>query len=65
MRLNVSLKGNIASGCIAAVIFFIIDAATGGRIGRAIIEAVILGIVVFIISFVISRAIIATRRQHP
>lgn len=65
MRLNMSLRGNAISGCIAALIYFVIDLATGGDIAPAIIEAAIIGIVVFAISFMISRAIIASKRRHP
>jgi len=36
MRLNVSLSGNIIDGLIAAVIFFVIDVATGGNVVAAI-----------------------------
>ncbi len=36
MRLNVSLSGNIIGGLIAAVIFFVIDVATGGNVVAAI-----------------------------
>ncbi|MGI9185441.1 MAG: hypothetical protein ACR2GZ_10870 [Solirubrobacteraceae bacterium] len=64
MRLNVSLPGNIIGGLIAAVIFFVIDVATGGNVVAAIGLAVILGIVVVAISFVISRTIIASRRRR-
>ncbi len=64
MRLNVSLPGNIIGGLIAAVIFFVIDVATGGNVVAAIGLAVILGIVVVAISFVISRTIIASKRKR-
>jgi hypothetical protein len=47
---------------IAAVIFFVIDVATGGRVLSAIGFTVILGILVTAISFAISRTIIA--RMH-
>ena len=63
MRLNVSPAGNAISGCIAAVIYFVIDVATGGNVGPAILKAAIIGIVVFAISFLISRAIIAGRKR--
>jgi hypothetical protein len=52
------------SGLIAAVIFFVIDIATGGGVVSAIGLAVILGIVVAAISFVISRTIIASMRKR-
>ena len=53
---------SIISGLIAAVIFFVIDVATGGGVLSAIGLAVILGILVTAISFAISRTIIA--RMH-
>jgi hypothetical protein len=53
------------SGLIAAVIFFVIDVATGGGVISAIGLAVIVGIVVVAISFVISRAIVASLRKRP
>jgi hypothetical protein len=64
MRLNVSPLGNAISGCIAALIYFVIYVATGGNVAPAIGEAVILGIAVFAISFVISRAIVASKRSR-
>ena len=64
MRLNVSVLGNVTSGCIAGVIYFVIDVATGGSVAPAIGGAVILAIVAFAISFVISRAIIASKRDR-
>ena len=64
MRLNLSRVGNAIGGCIAALIYFIIDVATGGNVGSAILGAVIIGIVTFAISFLISRAIIAARRSR-
>ena len=53
------------SGLIAAVIFFVIDVATGGGVVSAIGLAVITGIVVVVISFMISRAVIANMRRRP
>jgi hypothetical protein len=44
---------------IAAVIFFVVDVATGGGVLSAIGLAVILGILVTAISFAISRTILA------
>jgi hypothetical protein len=55
----------IVSGLIAAVIFFVIDVATGGGVVSAIGVGVILGIVVVVISFVISRTITASMRNRP
>ena len=55
---------SIISGLIAAVIFFVIDVATGGGVVSAIGLAVILGIVVVAISLVISRMIVANRRKR-
>ncbi len=55
---------SIISGLIAAVIFFVIDVATGGGVASAIGLAVIIGIVVVAISFVISRAMIAKMRKR-
>jgi hypothetical protein len=52
------------SGLIAAVIFFVIDVATGGGVVSAIGFAVIVGIVVVAISFVISRTIVASLRKR-
>ena len=52
------------SGLIAAVIFFVIDVATGGGVVTAIGLGVIVGIVVLAISFVISRTIVASLRQR-
>ena len=53
---------SMISGLVAAVIFFVIDVATGGGVLSAIGLAVILGILVTAISFAISRTIIA--RMH-
>jgi hypothetical protein len=53
---------SIISGLIAAVIFFVVDVATGGGVLSAIGLAVILGILVTAISFAISRTILA--RMH-
>ena len=50
---------SIISSLIAAVIFFVIDVATGGGVVSAIGLAVILGIFVTAIFFAISRTIIA------
>jgi hypothetical protein len=55
---------SIISGSIAAVIFFVIDLATGGGVLSAIGLAVILGIFVTAISFAISRTIIARMHNH-
>jgi hypothetical protein len=54
---------SIVSGLIAAVIFVVVDVATGGGVVSAIGLAVILGIVVAAISFAISRTIIASLRK--
>jgi hypothetical protein len=54
----------IISGLIAAVIFFVIDVATGGGVVSAIGLGVILGIVVVAISFAISRTIMASMRKR-
>jgi hypothetical protein len=54
----------IISGLIAAVIFVVIDVATGGGVVSAVGLAVILGIVVVAISFLISRTIIASMGKH-
>ena len=48
---------SIISGLVAAVIFFVIDVATGGGVVSAIGLAVLTGLVVVAISFVISRTI--------
>jgi hypothetical protein len=55
---------SIISGLIAAVIFLVIDVATGGRVVSAIGLAVILGILVTAISFAISRTITARMRNR-
>jgi hypothetical protein len=55
---------SIISGLIAAVIFFVIDVATGGGVVSAIGLAVILGIFVAAIFFAISRTIIAGMRNR-
>jgi hypothetical protein len=55
---------SIISGLIAAVIFVVIDVATGGGVVSAIGLAVILGIFVTAISFAISRTIIARMRNR-
>ncbi len=55
---------SIISGLVAAVIFFVIDVATGGGVVSAIGLAVILGIVVVAISLVISRMLIANMRKR-
>ena len=55
---------SIISGLVAAVIFFVVDVATGGGVVSAIGLAVILGIVVVAISLVISRMIVANRRKR-
>ncbi len=55
---------SIISGWVAAVIFFVIDVASGGGVVSAIGLAVILGIVVIAISLVISRMIIANMRKR-
>jgi hypothetical protein len=55
---------SIISGLIAAVIFFVIDVATGGGVGSAIGFAVILGILVTAISFAITRTVIARTRNR-
>jgi hypothetical protein len=52
------------SGLIAALIFFVIEIATGGGVVSAIGLAVIVGIVVIAISFVISRTITASLRKR-
>ena len=52
------------SGLIAAVIFFVIDVATGGGVVSAIGLGMIVGIVVLAISFVISRTIVASLRKR-
>jgi hypothetical protein len=52
------------SGLLAAVIFFIIDVATGGGVVSAIGLAVIVGLVGLAISFAISRTIIASLRKR-
>jgi len=52
------------SGLIAAVIFFVIDVATGGGVVSAIGLGVLVGIVVLAISFVISRTIVASLRKR-
>ena len=54
---------SIISGLIAAVIFFVIDVATGGGVVSAIGLAVILGLLVTAISFAISRTITARMRN--
>jgi hypothetical protein len=54
----------IISGLIAAMIFFVIDVATGGSVVSAIGLAVIIGLVVVAISLVVSRTIIASRRKR-
>ncbi len=61
MKLNVSPLGNVIGGVIAAAIYFVVDVATGGRVGAALLGAVILGVIVFAISFVVSRMIVASR----
>ena len=55
---------SIISGLVAAVIFFVIDVATGGGVVSAIGLAVMLGIVVVAISLLISRMIIANMRKR-
>lgn len=52
------------SGLIAAVIFFVVDIATGGGVVSAIGLAVILGMFAIAISFVISRTITASLRKR-
>jgi hypothetical protein len=59
-----AMDRSIISGLIAAVIFFIIDVATGGGVLSAIGLAVIIGIAVVAISFVISRAMSASIRRR-
>jgi small-conductance mechanosensitive channel len=54
----------IISGLIAALIFFVIDVATGGGVVSAIGLGVVVGIVGVAISFAISRAIIASPRRR-
>jgi hypothetical protein len=55
---------SIISGLIAAVIFLVIDVATGGGVVSAIGFAVILGIFVAAISFAIARTIMARMRDR-
>jgi hypothetical protein len=55
----------IISGLIAAVIFFVIDVATGGGVLSAIGLAVVLGILVAAIFFAISHTIIARTHNRP
>ena len=55
---------SIISGWIAAVIFFVIDVATGGGVVSAIGLAVIIGIVVVAIFLVITRAMVASTRKR-
>ena len=55
---------SIISGLIAAVIFFVIDVATGGGVVSAIGLGMIVGIVVLAISFVISRTIVTSLRKR-
>jgi hypothetical protein len=57
-KFNVSLRGNVISGVIAALIWVIITAVTGGSAGLVIVGGVILGVAVFAVSFLISRLII-------
>ena len=52
------------SGLIAAVIFFVIDVATGGGVVSAIGLAVVVGIVTVAISFAVSRAIIVSLHKR-
>jgi hypothetical protein len=55
----------IISGLIAAVIFFVIDVATGGGVVSAIGLGVIVGSVAVMISYVISHALVASMRKRP
>jgi hypothetical protein len=52
------------SGLIAALIFFVIDIATGGGVVSAVGLAVLVGIVAVAISVVISRTITASWRKR-
>lgn len=55
---------SIISGLVAAVIFFVVDVATGGGVVSAIGLALILGVMVVAIAFVISHTIIASIRKR-
>ncbi len=61
-KLSVSVRGNLFSGVIAALIWIIVSAVTGGSVGTVIVGGVILGVFVFVVSFVISRLIIQAQR---
>jgi hypothetical protein len=64
MRRNEWQLYNVIYGSIAAVIFFVIDVATGGKVVAAVGQAVIIGIVAVAISFKISHTIVARRHTH-
>jgi hypothetical protein len=64
MRMNVSVHSNAIAGVIAAVIWIIIAAVTGGGAGFVIVGGVVLGLVVFAVSFLIARVIIASKASR-
>lgn len=57
MKMNPSVRSNLFAGVIAAVIWIVIAAVTGGGVRTVIIGGVILGVITFAVSFVITQVI--------
>ncbi|HEY5172446.1 MAG TPA: hypothetical protein VIK54_12040 [Acidimicrobiia bacterium] len=57
MKMNLAVRSNLIAGVIAAIIWIVIAAVTGGGIRTVIIGGVILGVITFAVSFLITQVI--------